>query len=298
MPIDPPTVTTQAATNVQATSCTGNGNITDIGYANCTRRGFCYVLTMGTWSSGGALTTARSSLGGCGTQSAGLSFGGGSYSVVTEEYNGTSWSSGGNLATGRTGLGGCGTQTAGLSFGGHTGSDSAVTEEYDGSSWSSGGNLTTAKIETTGCGTQTAGLGFGGHTLVPDARSLTTEEYAALEAISGPQDDVEEMRKTFSERREFLLKALNEMDGVTAEDAQGAFYLFPDFSSFFGKSFNETKIEGSMDLAMYLIAEAQVATVPGSVFGAEGFMRIAYATSVENLEEGIERIKVALNKLS
>ena len=123
-------------------------------------------------------------------------------------------------------------------------------------------------------------------------------QYAAMEAISGSQDDVEEMRSTFAERREYLYNALNEMDGVKAESAKGAFYLFPDFSSFFGKSYKETKIEGSMDLAMYLIAEAQVATVPGSVFGAEGFMRIAYATSLENLKEGISRIKEAVGKLS
>ena len=123
-------------------------------------------------------------------------------------------------------------------------------------------------------------------------------QYAAMEAISGSQDDVEEMRSTFAKRREYLFNALNEIDGVKAESAKGAFYLFPDFSSFFGKSYNETKIEGSMDLAMYLIAEAQVATVPGSVFGAEGFMRIAYATSMENLKEGISRIKEAVGKLS
>jgi aspartate aminotransferase len=122
-------------------------------------------------------------------------------------------------------------------------------------------------------------------------------QYAAMEAISGPQDDVEEMRKTFAERREYLFNALNEMEGVKAASAKGAFYLFPDFSSFFGKSYKGTKIEGSFDLAMYLIAEAQVATVPGSVFGAEGFMRIAYATSMENLKEGISRIKEAVAKL-
>ncbi|MCF6270254.1 MAG: pyridoxal phosphate-dependent aminotransferase [Melioribacteraceae bacterium] len=123
-------------------------------------------------------------------------------------------------------------------------------------------------------------------------------QYAAIEAISGLQSDVEEMRKTFSGRREYLFNALNKIDGVKAENAKGAFYLFPDFSSYFGKSNAGTKIEGSMDLAMYLIAEAQVATVPGSVFGAEGFMRIAYATSMENLEEGIKRIKEALKKLT
>ena len=122
-------------------------------------------------------------------------------------------------------------------------------------------------------------------------------QYAAIEAVAGPQEDVEDMRKTFAERREYLFKALNEIDGVEAASAKGAFYLFPDFSSFFGKSYNGTKIEGSFDLAMYLIAEAQVATVPGSVFGTEGFMRIAYATSMENLKEGVSRIKEAVAKL-
>ena len=87
------------------------------------------------------------------------------------------------------------------------------------------------------------------------------------------------------------------MEGVEAASAKGAFYLFPDFSSYFGKSYNGTKIEGSFDLSMYLIEEAQVATVPGSVFGAEGFIRIAYATSTENLKEGIDRIKKAVAKL-
>ncbi len=122
-------------------------------------------------------------------------------------------------------------------------------------------------------------------------------QYAALEAIAGPQDDVKGMCETFADRREYLFKALNEIDGVSARNAKGAFYLFPDFSSYFGKSYNGTKIEGSFDLAMYLIEEAQVATVPGSVFGAEGFMRIAYATSMENLKEGISRIKEAIAKL-
>jgi aspartate aminotransferase len=123
-------------------------------------------------------------------------------------------------------------------------------------------------------------------------------QYAALEAITGPQDDVEQMRKTFAERREILFDLLSNMEGVKVRNAKGAFYLFPDFSSYFGKSYGDTKINGSFDLAMYLIAEAKVATVPGSVFGAEGFMRIAYATSKENIEEGINRIKAALAKLA
>jgi len=126
------------------------------------------------WSTGGDLNTARWVLGGCGTQTAGLSFGGytDSSCAVTEEYGGTCWSSGGDLNTVIYGHAGCGTQTAGLSFGGV--GPSAVTEEYNGSCWSSGGDLNTANIDLAGCGTQTAGLSIGGY----NAGDLaTSEEY-------------------------------------------------------------------------------------------------------------------------
>ena len=140
-----------------------------------------------------------------------------------------------------------------------------------------------------------SGMGKLQSQMTSNASSIS--QYAAMEAISGPQDDVEEMRKTFAKRREFLFEALNKIDGIKAENAKGAFYLFPDVSSYFGKSYGDTKINGSFDLSMYLIAEAKTATVPGSVFGAEGFIRIAYATSMENLQEGVDRIKEALGKL-
>ena len=89
---------------------------------------------MRTWSSGNNLATARKALAGCGTQVAGLSFGGYNniYSVVTEKYIGTNWSAGGNLSIIRNTLAGCGTQAAGLSFGGYAGTYLAVTEEYTG----------------------------------------------------------------------------------------------------------------------------------------------------------------------
>jgi len=136
------------------------------------------------WSVGGNLSVAKHALGGAGTQSAGLSFGGftGSYSNATEEYNGTSWSGGGNLTSARYMLGGCGTQTAGLSFGGYNPSYSSVTEEYDGSSWSGGGNLNTARYGLAGCGTQSSGLSFGGTT---GSRSNITEEYDGSSWSSG-----------------------------------------------------------------------------------------------------------------
>jgi len=143
------------------------------------------------WSSGGALITARDSLAGAGTQTAGLAFGG-FYSPdtlsCTEEYDGSScgssWSSGGALITARCGLAGAGTQTAGLAFGGYVGGKgggvSSCTEEYDGSAWTSGGALITARFFLAGAGTQTAGLAIGGTPSVS-----CTEEYNGSSWSSG-----------------------------------------------------------------------------------------------------------------
>ena len=126
----------------------------------------------GTWTAGGNLLTARFTLAGAGSQTAGLSFGGftgpwmsihGQAVNVTEEYNGTSWAAANNLIAARWSLAGLGTQTAGLSAGGYYQAVMANTEEYDGSSWAAGGALSTARYNLGGCGTQTAGLSFGGY---------------------------------------------------------------------------------------------------------------------------------------
>jgi aspartate aminotransferase len=77
----------------------------------------------------------------------------------------------------------------------------------------------------------------------------------------------------------------------------GAFYVFPDFSSYLGKSVNGKKIENSMDLCLYLLEDAHIATVPGSAFGAEGCVRISYANSDENLNKAMKRLKDALAAL-
>ena len=99
-----------------------------------TASNFKYNLTTSFtgWVTGGNMGTARSALAGCGTQTAGLAFGGTPITAATEEYGGTSWTAGGNLGTARKYLGGCGTQTAGLAFGGFP-PNTASTEEYDGS---------------------------------------------------------------------------------------------------------------------------------------------------------------------
>ena len=119
---------------------------------------------------------------------------------------------------------------------------------------------------------------------------------ASQEALSGPQDVVEAMVGEFQKRRDYIIDGLNSLEGVTCVKPAGAFYAFPNFSSYLGKSFREKPIRNSMDLADYLLNFAQVAVVPGAAFGTEGFERLSFATSMENIEIGIDRIEKALKE--
>ncbi len=129
------------------------------------------------------------------------------------------------------------------------------------------------------------------------SNASSISQYAAIEALNGPQEPVEEMRKEFEKRRNYLYDQLTSIDGITCYKPEGAFYLFPNITAYFHKSTEVMKIEHSFDLAMYLLYQSKVATVPGSSFGTEGHIRISYATSMENIKEGVERIKEALSKL-
>ena len=113
---------------------------------------------------------------------------------------------------------------------------------------------------------------------------------AALAAIKGPQDRVTEMVKEYKRRRDFLIKRLNEIEGISCKMPQGAFYAFPNVRKFGMSSF---------DCAMYLLDHAKVSTVPGIGFGkyGEGYLRISYATSLENLVEAAERIEATIKKI-
>jgi aspartate aminotransferase len=119
---------------------------------------------------------------------------------------------------------------------------------------------------------------------------------ASQEALSGPQDVVEAMVGEFQKRRDYIIDRLNSLEGVTCVKPAGAFYAFPNFSSYLGKSFREKPIRNSMDLADYLLDFARVAVVPGAAFGTEGFERLSFATSMENIEIGIDRIEKALKE--
>ncbi len=121
---------------------------------------------------------------------------------------------------------------------------------------------------------------------------------AAEAAYSGPQECVEEMRKAFQRRRDLVVSLAKEIPGVRINFPEGAFYLFPEISSFFGKKHGDKTIRNANDLAMYLLDEAHVATVDGEAFCAPGYIRLSYATSDENIKEAMRRIKDALAKLA
>ena len=120
---------------------------------------------------------------------------------------------------------------------------------------------------------------------------------ASVEALAGPQDEVGKMVSAFAERRNYIVDRLNRMPGVSCYKPAGAFYVFPNFSSYYGKSYQGKKIENSTHLADFFLDVARVAVVPGVEFGADPFERLSYATSMEDIEEGMNRIEEALKKL-
>ena len=120
---------------------------------------------------------------------------------------------------------------------------------------------------------------------------------AAEAAYRGLQNCVEEMRLAFERRRDLVVRLGKEIAGLEVNIPEGAFYLFPKCSSFFGKRYKDWVINNSTDLVMYLLEVGHVAAVSGDAFGAPGYFRISYATSDENIVEAMKRIKSALELL-
>lgn len=120
---------------------------------------------------------------------------------------------------------------------------------------------------------------------------------AAVAALSGPKHELYKMVKEFDVRREYALKRLNGISGISCEISKGAFYLMPDISAYFGKSCGGRQIKNAMDFAAFLLEEAEVALVPGEAFYAPGKVRISYSNSMENLKEALDRIENVLAKL-
>ncbi|MCL2389768.1 MAG: pyridoxal phosphate-dependent aminotransferase, partial [Elusimicrobia bacterium] len=121
---------------------------------------------------------------------------------------------------------------------------------------------------------------------------------AAVQAISGKQTNVAAMRKEFQKRRDYIVERLNSVKGITCLKPTGAFYVFPNVSGLIGKTFEGEVISNDMKLVELLLEKALIAVVPGSAFGAEGFMRLSYAYSMENIKKGMDRLEVFVSKLT
>lgn len=120
---------------------------------------------------------------------------------------------------------------------------------------------------------------------------------AAVEALSGPQEAVSMMNAEFAKRRTYIVDRLNAVPGFSCFRSTGAFYAFPNISGVLGKSFEGKPITNSTELAAYFLEEARVAVVPGVAFGADNNIRLSYATSLDNIRKGIDRIEEAVSKL-
>lgn len=121
---------------------------------------------------------------------------------------------------------------------------------------------------------------------------------ASIEALAGPLDEVHEMVREFEKRRNIIVERLTQIPGVSCNKPAGSFYSFPDFSGVYGKKdMNGKVLEGSLDFTDYLLSAVKVAIVPGIAFGADAHARLSFATSLENIEAGVQRIKEAIEDL-
>ena len=119
---------------------------------------------------------------------------------------------------------------------------------------------------------------------------------ASVEALNGKQNTIEEMRKAFDERRKYMVKRLNNIEGISCLRPAGAFYAFPNVNKILerGIEYNGKKISNSFNLSNFVLKEAEVALIPGSAFEAEGYLRLSYAASLEDIKEGLSRIEKIL----
>jgi len=128
--------------------------------------------------------------------------------------------------------------------------------------------------------------------------ATTFAQAAAVAALELPDSAIDEMVSIFDGRRRRMLALLEEIPHVSCAMPKGAFYTFPNFSAYLGTHHGDTTINTDLDLIGYLLDSVGVALVPGSAFGAPGFARLSYATSLEAIEEGLSRVKDALSKLT
>lgn len=128
--------------------------------------------------------------------------------------------------------------------------------------------------------------------------TCSISQYAAMAALNGPQDCVENMRVAFAKRRDLFIQGLNAIPGFQCPTPKGAFYAFPDITQLIGKSSAWGTIHSDVDLCHFLLDEARVACVPGAGFGTSGYLRFSYAASSKDLQEALSRIATAITQLN
>lgn len=116
-------------------------------------------------------------------------------------------------------------------------------------------------------------------------------QYASVEALRGPQDDIETMRKEFEKRRDYMVEKVNSIPGISCKKPDGAFYVMINITKLLGKTIKGYKINNSVDLCSALLEDVKVAAIPGAGFGTDSYIRLSYATSMENIIEGLNRIE-------
>lgn len=130
------------------------------------------------------------------------------------------------------------------------------------------------------------------------SNACTISQMASLIALQGPQNEINKMVAEFQRRRDYILYRLSQIPKVSCYKPQGAFYVFPNFSAYYDMAYEGNPIRNSHGLAYYLLKHAQVAVVPGDAFGADTFIRLSYATSMEKIEAAMDRITNAIAKLT
>ena len=122
-------------------------------------------------------------------------------------------------------------------------------------------------------------------------------QVAGIEALSGNQECVEQMKNAFKRRRDLIVQLLNELPNVSCAIPGGAFYVFPNFEKYLGKKGNGKLLKDTFDISEYILESAKVVTVPGDGFGAPGHIRFSYATDSKTIKEGVDRVAVALKNI-
>jgi aspartate aminotransferase len=126
---------------------------------------------------------------------------------------------------------------------------------------------------------------------------VTFAQYAAIAALGEPaRQAIEKMRVEFERRAKYMAERLNSIPGVQCLEPTGAFYCFPDVSSYYGRNMNGAKIDGSMSFAQALLEQANVAVVPGLPFGCDNNIRLSFACSLEQISKGLDRIQKWLSQ--